>query len=330
MPNTYSLAVYAITINKRGNKNDLQVLSDFNNGQDFLNYIYNMMNGWKMDVQRGDQFVPVNNDGNNNAFRLSRDAQGQYYFYPRGRYLSGIVETGEYGTQEEGVNITTGEVVFHKNSTVAIMKPFYFLFYIPEESRYGFLIVEKIGNYGIMTILNNAINNYFRTTPSVDNYVLTISPLSINELVRRKMHELRYETKKIELRKIRREDLRLSRLSGNTVNDENVTTSIVYTARPNSFFNVTDFITRIRESRNDDNSLFVIEEDLSCDDITVTVSIGGRDKVISMQNIQSLGMAMDITNSVQLGENRYPTFNSINTQANQLVSYIQSQFNIER
>lgn len=330
MPNTYSLAVYAITINKRGNKNDLQVLSDFNNGQDFLNYINFMMDGWKMDVHRGDLFVPVNYDGNNNAFRLSCDAQGQYYYYPRGRFLSGIVETGEYGTQEEGVNVTTGEVVFQKNSSVAIMKPFYFMFYIPEESRFGFLIVEKIGNYGIMTILNNAINNFFRTTPSVDNYVLTISPLSINELVNRKMQELRYETKKIELRKITRDDLKLSRISGNTVNDENVTTSIVYTARPNSFFNVANFITRIRESRNADNSLFVIENDLSCKDITVTVSIGGRDKVLSMQNIQSLGMVMDITNSIHLGDNGYPTFNSINNQANLLVSYIQGQFNIER
>ena len=35
MAKTFSLAVYAITIHTHGNKNDKQVLSDFNNGQDY-------------------------------------------------------------------------------------------------------------------------------------------------------------------------------------------------------------------------------------------------------------------------------------------------------
>ena len=43
MAQSYSLAVYAITINTRGNKNDLMVLSDFNNGQDILQYIGEMI-----------------------------------------------------------------------------------------------------------------------------------------------------------------------------------------------------------------------------------------------------------------------------------------------
>lgn len=330
MPKTYSLAVYAITINKRGNKKDLQVLSDFNNGQDFLNYIYNMMDGWKKDDSRGDQFVPVKSDDNNTAFRLSCNSLGQYILYPRGRYLCGIIECGDYGTQEEGVNVSTGEVVFQKHSREAIMKPFYFMFYIPEESKYGFLIVEKIGNFGITTVLYNAINNYYKTTTSIDNYVLSICPLSINELVNRKMRELRYETKKIELRKVKKEDIKISRLSGDTVNDDNVSTSIVYTARPNSFFDITHFIERIKGLWNDADSLYVVEEDLSCNDIAVTVKIGDKDKVLSLQNIQSLGMMMDITNEIRLDSNSYPTFDSINTQANQLVSFIKSQFNLER
>ena len=133
MRQTYSLSVYAISLNTRGKRNETQILSDFNNGQDLLEHINNMMNNWKMDQNRGDQYVPVNLDGNNNegnAFRLSRKQDGSYELYRRGRYLSGIIETGEYGTQEEGVNVTTGEVVFQKHHEEALMKPFYFMFYM--------------------------------------------------------------------------------------------------------------------------------------------------------------------------------------------------------
>lgn len=62
MTQTYSLAVYAISIYTRGNKNDRQVLSDFNNGQDFLDYMDTMISSWKQDQNRGDQYVPVNTD----------------------------------------------------------------------------------------------------------------------------------------------------------------------------------------------------------------------------------------------------------------------------
>ena len=163
MAQSYSLAVYSITINTRWKKDEKQVLSDFNNGQDFLQYIDTMMSSWKQNLNRGDQYDPVNKDGNEkegNVFRLSRDHNGDYYLYRRGRYLSGILECGEYGTEEEGVDIDSGEVVFRKTSKHALLKPFYFMFYIPENSNIGFLILEKIGNNGIMTVLNNAIIKY--------------------------------------------------------------------------------------------------------------------------------------------------------------------------
>lgn len=333
MAQSYSLAVYAITINTRGHKNDLVVLSDFNNGQDLQIYIDKMIEGWKMDESRGDKTVPVNCDGDTNggyAFRLSLNPDGRYCLYKRGRYLMGILETGDYGTQEDGVNITTGEVTFHKSSDEALMKPFFFMFHIPTDSSIGFLITERISNYGIMTVLYNAIINHFKNTPSYTDYVLKIKPLSVNELVKKKMKALKYEAKKIELRKVRKEDLQLSRLSGNTLDDQGVSTSIIYTAPRNSVIKTGEFINRLHSLRNNTNTFYIIDEDLSCDDILVTVTIDGKDHTLSLQNIQSLGMNMDITQDVKLGNNRYPTFESILDQANQLISYIKDQFEDEK
>ena len=64
MAQSYSLAVYSITINTCWKKDEKQVLSDFNNGQGFLQYIETMMSSWKQDLNRGDQYDPVNKDGN--------------------------------------------------------------------------------------------------------------------------------------------------------------------------------------------------------------------------------------------------------------------------
>lgn len=329
MAQSYSLAVYAITINTRGNKNDLMVLSDFNNGQDILQYIGEMIEKWKKDESRGDEHVPVNCDGDTNegsAFRLSLNADGSYCLHKRGRYLMGILETGEYGTQEDGVNITTGEVTFHKSPDEALMKPFFFMFHIPTDSRIGYLITERISNYGIMTVLNNAIIKHFKDTPSDKDYVIKIKPLSVKELIKKKMKALKYEAKKIEMRKVRKEDLKLSRLSGNTLDDCGVSTSIIYSAPRNSVLKIADFIDKIHRMRNNTDTFYIIDEDLFCDDIVMTVTIDGREKTLSLQNIQSLGMNMDITKEIELGDNRYPTYDSILKQANLLISYIKDQY----
>lgn len=301
MAQSYSLAVYSVSINTRLKKDEKQVLSDFNNGQDFLQYIDTMMSSWKMDMNRGDQHVPVNRDGDDeegNVFRLSRDQNGEYILYRRGRYLSGILECGEYGTEEECVDINNGAVVFRKTSNNALLKPFYFMFYIPENSNIGFLILEKIGNTGIMTVLNNAIINYYKTTPSDGAYVLKIVPLCIDALVQRKMEKLHYEAKKIELRKVQKEDLSIDKVSGNTIGNQNVSTTVVYTPYRNNFINVLDFINRIKTKRNDANTVYEVDNDFSCEDIAVTVKVGDKDKIFSLQNIQTLGMTIDITNDI--------------------------------
>ena len=72
----------------------------------------------------------------------------------------------------------------------------------------------------------------------------------------------------------------------------------------------------------------MIEEDLTCSDIAVTVKIDGQDKILSLQDVQSLGMSMDISTDAVLGSNRYPTFSYVDDKANELISFIQQQFNV--
>lgn len=59
MAQTFSLSIYSISINKRGNREDLQLLSDFNEGKDFYNYIASMLNVWKLNNKTGKKDNPI-------------------------------------------------------------------------------------------------------------------------------------------------------------------------------------------------------------------------------------------------------------------------------
>lgn len=90
---------------------------------------------------------------------------------------------------------------------------------------------------------------------------------------------------------------------------------------------ILDFINSVRGKRNEQDTFYVIDNDLKCDDIAVTVSVDGQEKVLSLQNLKSLGFSMDITTDVSpLQTNGYPSYDKLDKQASILVSYIKEQF----
>ena len=145
MAQSFSLAYYRISLNKRNSK-DLVELSDMRKGEDYFDIIYNIVLGWrykigKLNIKRDDE--------NKKVFRVKKNDKGIDMLYREGRFLDGIIESGDYGSEEPVVDITTGESKHTKNTNESLLKPFYFLFYIPKNSVYGFLILERIGTLGI-------------------------------------------------------------------------------------------------------------------------------------------------------------------------------------
>ena len=328
MAQTYSLSIYSITINKRGNRDELQLLSDFNGGKDFYDYIASMLNVWKLNNKTHKEINPIALDEEESkAFRIGKDSMGTFIMFRTGRSISGIIESGEYGTEEEGIDINTGKSTFKKKKTEALLKPFYFQFYIPQNAVRAFLIVERIGVNGILSIMRNAILKYFSKT-DCDDYVLNINPLTLNKLVDQKMRQMSGEAKKIILRQVRKDDRRVSRILGQQ-EESGITTDIVYNAAINKVFSFGSFLARIKTQYNAETKLYEVDEEMSCGDIAFNIKIGGQDKVFSLMNIQTLGMSVDITGKVRLGANSYPTYGSVHKEADEILGYIREQFNLE-
>ena len=95
--NSYSLSVYQITINKHLKKDDLENLSNFDGGKDFLKLVDTMFKSWRDNLTQ----KVVKDAENKKVSRLRKDANGGWIYHRHQTYIDGIIESGEYGTQEE-------------------------------------------------------------------------------------------------------------------------------------------------------------------------------------------------------------------------------------
>lgn len=184
MAQTFSLSFYLVTINRRYKK-DLVPLSDFYDGKDLLEEITKVISTWKY---RTDDVKITNDEDKEKVFRVAKDEKGEDVFHLKGRTLSGIIESGDYGSEEILVNVTNGEKTHTKTTNESLLRPFYFMFYIPKNSAYGFLILERISGFGIYTIITDELLNQFEKL-KIEDLVLKISPL-VSEKANKKYRDL--------------------------------------------------------------------------------------------------------------------------------------------
>ncbi len=82
------------------------------------------------------------------------------------RIIEGIIKTGDYGYEAELYNITTGATRTRTKDDAELL-PFYFLFYFPanKQADKGIALLQRIYPYGIKSLLNQSLDNYFKRNP---------------------------------------------------------------------------------------------------------------------------------------------------------------------
>lgn len=73
---------------------------------------------------------------------------------------SGIIESGDYGTESILVNRTTKKQVYTKKKDDIDIKPFYYLLWIPKVGNVGFLMLQRTGIYGVNSIFTSVFKDY--------------------------------------------------------------------------------------------------------------------------------------------------------------------------
>lgn len=324
MAQSFSLAYYLITLNVRNTRN-LAVLSDFKDGQDYLDVVDLVVSTWKYKSDH----VNIENDAKNKrVFRIKKDENGNDMYYREGRFLSGMIESGDYGSEEPVVNVNTGEPTHTKTTSESLLKPFYFLFYIPKNSVRGFLILERIGTAGIYTILNDALLNYYRDGELLD-LSLKIMPLMSDEANKKYRQMIDYEASQVVLHKVRKQDVNISKMTDNNIEDQEISyIDIAYHAPVGKKISVGRWINMLKK---DEKGLFGVEETGKYDDVDFVVEINGKPKKLSAKGIDKLGTVFDITEAVSKNIVKgYPSFAAIKKEAMDVISDLNKQFGISQ
>jgi len=321
---SFSLAYYSITLNIRNSK-DLVELSDYRRGNDYLDVIYDIVSGWKYESAN----LKINKEKDfQKVFRIKKDENGNDMLYRQGRFIDGILESGDYGSEEPVVDITTGEARHTKKTTESLLKPFYFLFYVPKNSVYGFLILERIGTLGIYTIINKALLDYFKSKEDF-GLSLKVLPLTSKEANKKYRKLINYEARQVVLHNVRKEGVNISKMTENTIDDKTVGyTDIVYHAPIGETIKIGSWLDSLKKN---DSGLFGLESTGQFSDVDFIVDINGKPKKLSMNRMDNLGTVFDITDAVsKYIVKGYPSFRAVQKEAMEVISDLNKQFDIKQ
>lgn len=309
--NSYSLSVYQISINKRLKKEELENLSNFDGGKDFLALVDTMFNSWRDDLTKR----VVKDAENKKVSRLRRDSNDKWIYYRHQTYIDGIIESGEYGTQEEIINIETGEAKYTKTKNDAALIPFYFMIYVIPNTSKGFLILERIGNIGIYSVLERSIREFIALQMS-DYFTLRIVPYLVPQMLEMNLAAVG-GAKKVILRGVDNNQFKDMR-TGN--NFSACSTEVSFIAPKNKFIQQVKDVIQSLKGKNEEEPYKV--NNIECRDVAFELDINGTRRTISVAKMTSIGMNIDITKQVENDATGYPSYTSLLEQANIIVSYL--------
>ena len=305
--NSISLNVYEITITKANEKEEL-VLSDYDNGKSLLQQLDTMFNSWKTDLTR--------DIGSKKVSRLKkRDNEDKWYYHLTANYIDGIIDSGDYGTQEDIIDIETGKSKYTKTPQDATLIPFYFMIYIEPNSTIGYILIERISNVGIASVLSKAIREYIHPLLS-ERHTLHIQPSLVPKIL--KINLAAYSgTKKIILRGVGRDQFKNPQTMP-TLSE--CKTDVSFIAPKNEFIHKAKEIFDNLRGKKKEEPYKV--DNIECQDVAFEIDINGKRRTISVAKLINIGMNVDITHHVELDSTGYPTYSSLSNNAHEILTYI--------
>ena len=311
--NSISLSVYRVTINKHLKKEEPENLSDFDNGKNLLTLVDSMFNSWK---DNNTANPVVKDEYAKKVSRLKKDSNDEWIYHFHQTYIDGIIESGDYGTQEDIIDIKTGEPKYTKTVTDASLVPFYFMLYIIPNTCEGYLILERIGNIGILSVLDKEIRECISPQLS-QRYTLTIEPYLIPQVLEMNLSSA-CGAKRVILKGVKSNQFK-DMVSSDEFSE--CTTEVSFVAPRNKFIRqIMPVIDSLRHKK--DNDPYKINN-LECRDVAFELDINGSRRTISVARMTSIGMNVDITGNVINNNTGYPTYKSISEEAHKILSFLQ-------
>lgn len=272
-----------------------------------------MFISWKDNIESN---PIVKDESAKKVSRLKKDSNGKLIYHFHQTYIDGIIESGDYGTQEDIIDIETGKSKYTKTVTDAPLVPFYFMLYIIPNACEGYLILERIGNIGILSVLEKEIRDFIRPQLS-ERYTLTIEPYLIPQVLEMNLSSAG-GAKKVILRGVNN-----NQFKDMVPTDEfsKCITEVSFVAPRNKFIGQVKSVIDSLRNKKDDVPYKI--NNVECSDVAFELDINGSRRTISVARMTSIGMNVDITGRIINNNTGYPTYQSLSKEAHEVLSFLQ-------
>jgi hypothetical protein len=237
---------------------------------------------------------------------------------------SGIIESGDYGTESTLVNRKTKKVVFTKKKDDLDIKPFYYLIWLPKDKNIAFIMLQRTGIYGINSIFTNTFREFVES--KIDQMIVDFSPFVSKQLAKKYLRN--GALKEISLKRYDLPPDVIDQLGLKEYAEEILSVEIKIKAKKKGF----SFNDKINTFIDDKNGKFFTIDSLKNIGIDgqheekVTVKLGNSSRVIDLSDTLEIRPYFDIDNEVIKDTTTgHPTFKSIDGIAKQYINDIENE-----
>lgn len=317
MAKGYSLATYIVRIKNKNTHSNVSLNSFEIGGESIFSIFSGYFN------ERNAQ--SANDDDQQKILRVARVDVSEDL-----RLIRGIIETGEYGIKSDFVDVETQEVSYQRTTNDAEMLPFYFLLSIPEESEEAILILQRFNIYGIKTVLQRDLQNYFKELS--DDYAVYLYPLIyesvLNEYIKGELKEIRLVKFTVP------QNIENAYDRQGLIPDESFVELVIKAKRKLSLQfaheSIIEFLRNFRGTNISTPLNRVIEVDgFDYDTIKVNLDVNGKRRIMDLSNPYAIASYFDITKELDT-ENGIPIFRSIDKIALNLLEEHETSLSINQ
>lgn len=223
-----------------------------------------------------------------------------------GRYLKGILEKGASGTEQDIEDLDTNTVVHRMTKGQAVLIPYYFLFYVPEDENKAIFLLQRNGNSS-PHIFTEYLAKYVRD--SFKPYTLEVNYLLQQDAIDAILQS--ENVREIRLKQYKWSSDDADNILGQTA--EPLIVEVSYRSRYN--IPLTTKIKNVILGKSKPSSL--VEHNLEPDELSVVAKIGKRKQSFTFAEEKDARFRpyRDITAHISKGANNHPTFESVNNAA---------------
>lgn len=174
-PHKVTLACYLIKVRELNNTETYLNIDTLGGNGNFEQFIKDFFDSMYSVDKNEERKKTVQLDTNNFTLNIAN------------RKISGIIKSGEYGSEGNIIDSDTGEIKYKKKADEADEKPFYFLLHFPENKDEAIIILQRTGNLGIVDVVNYKLRNFLKK--KYNHLTLEFQPLVTKELMNLFMNE---------------------------------------------------------------------------------------------------------------------------------------------